>query len=273
MPHDDDDQSARPTRPALPLTVTIGTVAGAWRFPVKSLQGEAVDALDFDATGAVDDRTWGIVDQATGKVLTAKRWGALLEASARLEAGGDVVLTLPDGREHAAGAPGTDEALSAWLGREVRLSRPPEGGLPYELTMDPTDDESEVWDFATPPNSFVDLAAAHLLTDASLEAARRSYPDGDWDVRRFRPSLLIHATAPGFEEDAWVGHQVACGEVVFEPFMPTPRCAMPTRAQPGLARDTTISRSLTDHHANSLGVYAQVVRGGCVRIGDEVALA
>ena len=263
----DDNYSALPVR--------IGTVAGAWRFPVKSLQGEAVDALVFDATGAVDDRTWGIVDQATGKLLTAKRWGVLLEASARLEAGGDVVVTLPDGREHAAGDPGTDEALSAWLDRDVRLSRPPDGASPFELTMDPTDDESEVWEFATPPASFVDLAAAHLLTDASLADARRTYPEGEWDVRRFRPSLLIRAeaTAEGFEEDAWVGHEVACGDVVFEPFMPTPRCAMPTRAQPGLARDTAISRSLTDHHANSLGVYAQVVRGGCVRIGDKVALA
>ena len=266
--HDDvlDDARAR---------LKIGTVAGAWRFPVKSLQGEAVDALAFDASGALDDRTWGIVDRATGKVLTAKRWAALLEASARLEAGGDVVVTLPGGHEHTAGDVSTDEALSAWLGREVRLSRPPEGGLPYELTMDPTDDESAVWDFATPPASFVDLAAAHLLTDASLESARRRYPAGDWDVRRFRPTLLISATgaAAGFEEDAWVGREVTCGEVVFEPFMPTPRCAMPTRAQPGLARDKAISRTLTDHHANVLGVYAQVVRGGCVRIGDEVALA
>jgi uncharacterized protein YcbX len=255
--------------------VTVGTVAGAWRFPVKSLQGEAVDALTFGDSGALDDRMWGIVDAATGKVLSGKRWPALLEASARLEDSGTVMVTLPDGTELVAGDPGTDPALSAWLDRDVTLSRPTEAGLPYELTMDPTDDESEVWDFATPPGSFVDLAAAHLLTDASLEAARRTYPAGDWDVRRFRPTLLISAAdaAGGFEEDAWIGRQVACGEVVFEPFMPTPRCAMPTRAQPGLARDTAISRMLTDHHANNLGVYAQVVRGGCVRIGDEVALA
>jgi MOSC domain-containing protein len=271
VPHDDN----KPDRPLPARPVTVGTVAGAWHFPVKSLQGEAVDALVFDATGAVGDRTWGIVDQATGKVLTAKRWGVLLEASARLEAGGDVVVTLPDGREHAAGVPGTDEALSAWLDRDVRLSRPPEGGLPYELTMDPTDDESAVWDFATPPASFVDLAAAHLLTNASLEAGRRAYPAGDWDVRRFRPSLLIAAagTTSGYEEDSWISRNVACGEVVFEPFMPTPRCAMPTRSQPGLARDTAVSRTLTDHHDNNLGIYAQVVQGGCVRIGDDVALA
>ena len=155
----------------------------------------------------------------------------------------------------------------------MRLSRPLEGGLPFELTMDPTDDESEVWDFATPPNSFVDLAAAHLLTDASLEAARRSYPDGDWDVRRFRPSLLIHATAAGFEEDAVGGLPGRLRRGRVRAVHAHAPLRMPTRAQPGLARDTTISRSLTDHHANSLGVYAQVVRGGCVRIGDEVALA
>ena len=254
----------------------VGRVAGAWRYPVKSFQGEAVDGLTFTDAGAVDDRLWGVVDTATGKVLTAKRWGALLTAAARLEAGGRVVLTLPDGAEHEAGDPTTDAVLSAWLDREVTLSRAPEEPLPYELTMDPTDDDSEVWDFATPPGSFVDLAAAHLLTDASLAAARGLHPDGDWDVRRFRPSLLVEVgegAGDGFVEDAWVGGVVRCGGAAFSPFMPAPRCAMPTRAQPGLPRDTAVSRALADGHANNLGIYAQIHEAGRVQVGEPVTLA
>jgi hypothetical protein len=253
----------------------IGRVVGAWRFPVKSLQGEAVEALDFGPAGAAGDRAWAVLDGETGKVLTAKRWGALLGASARTEGGGAVVLTLPGGDEHTAGDPAADAALSAWLDREVRLGRPPDGSMPYELTMDPTDDDSEVWDFATPPGSFVDLAAAHLLTEASLAAGRALGPGSDWDVRRFRPSLLIALDADpgGFPEDAWVGREVRCGAVAFAPFMTTPRCAMPVRAQPGLARDTGVSRTLTDHHGNDLGVYAEVRTPGCVRVGEGVALA
>ncbi|HET6950143.1 MAG TPA: MOSC N-terminal beta barrel domain-containing protein, partial [Acidimicrobiales bacterium] len=275
--HDHDDGWRR-------HVTTVGRVGGAWRFPVKSLQGEAVEGLTFDAAGAVGDRVWGIVDRATGKVLTAKRRGALLTAAARLDGDGTVVLTLPGGAEHVAGDPGTDAALSAWLDRDVTLARPPAESTPYELTMDPTDDGSEVWDFATPAGSFVDLAAAHLLTDASLAAARALHPGGDWDVRRFRPSLLVEvgdievgdaegAGTAGFVEDAWVGGVVHCGGAGFAPFMPTPRCAMPTRAQPGLARDTEVSRTLTERHANNLGVYAQIHAPGSVRVGDPVTLA
>jgi uncharacterized protein YcbX len=259
----------------------IGTVAGAWRYPVKSLQGEDVDHLDFTESGAGGDRTWGIRDRASSKVLTAKRWDALLTASARRnDDDGAVVITLPGGDELVAGEPATDAALSDWLHRPVALVGPGDS-IAYELTMDPTDDDSPVWDFATPSGSLVDLAAVHLLTDASLAAAAALGPGSDWDVRRFRPTLLI-ALAPGgdglggvggFPEDAWVGRTVTCGEAAFAPFMPTPRCAMTIRAQPGLARDAAVSRALTTHHSNNLGVYAQVQAAGRVRVGEAVTLA
>ncbi len=253
----------------------IGNVAGAWRYPVKSLQGEAVDHLDFDAAGAAGDRVWGILDRATGKVLTGKRSGVLLIATARTGADGSVIITLPTGAELVAGEPGTDRALSAWLDRDVTLIGPEVDDVPYELTMDPTDDDSAPWDFATPPGSLVDLAPAHLLTDASLAAARALGPGSEWDVRRFRPSLLLALAEPGdgFPEDGWLGRTVRCGAVAFEPFMRTPRCALPTRAQPGLARDTALSRTLSTHHTNDLGVYATVREGGRVRAGEGVTLA
>lgn len=267
--------------------VHIGNVIELWRFPVKSLQGGRVDELALGPGGPEGDRQWGVVDAATGKVLTAKRWGALLEARARIEPGGAVVVTLPAGTDHTAGDAATDDALSAWLGRRVHLRRPADAPTAYELTMDPTDDGSETWDFATPPGSFVDLAAVHLLSDASLAAAAALAPGSDWDVRRFRPTMLLGVDergvggpgadergAPGFVEDAWVGTRLQVGDAAIEPFMRTPRCAMPTRAQPdGLARDTAVSRTLTDRHGNDLGVYASVVRSGRVRVGDAVVAA
>ena len=63
------------------------------------------------------------------------------------------------------------------------------------------------------------------------------------------------------------------GEAELDPFMRTPRCAMPTRAQPGgLDRDVAVSRTLTDHHGNDLGVYASVTVPGRVRVGDPIVL-
>jgi uncharacterized protein YcbX len=250
-------------------------VSGLWRYPVKSLQGAPVDRIDLGPTGVAGDRQWGIVDVATGKVLTAKRWPALLEASAALDTdGAGVTLTLPSGGAWRSGDPATDEALSAWLDHDVQLRHAEaDGGSPYELTMDPADDESEPWDFATPPGSFADLAAVHLLTTASLAAISDRHPDGQWDVHRFRPTALVDtASASGFVEDGWIGEQVLLGDAVVEVFMATPRCAMPGRAQPshGLARDLSIVRTVRDHHDNNLGVYGTVTVPGPVTVGDPV---
>jgi uncharacterized protein YcbX len=254
-----------------------GTVVSElWRYPVKSLQGAQVERIDLGASGVEGDRQWGIVDVASGKVLTAKRWPALLEASAKLDTGGrGVTVTLPDGSSLRSGDPATNEALSAWLDRDVRLT-PAEsaGGTPYELTMDPADDGSEPWDFATPPGSFVDLAAVHLLTTASLAAVREASPDGQWEVHPFRPTALVDtASASGFVEDEWIGAQVHLGDAVVDVFMATPRCAMPGRAQPshGLVRDLSVVRTVRDHHDNNLGVYAAVSVPGPVAVGDAVS--
>ena len=57
-------------------------------------------------------------------------------------------------------------------------------------------------------------------------------------------------------------------KVVAEPFMPTVRCALPTRAQPGLAKDPDIARTLRDGHDLNLGVYCNVSVAGRVRLGD-----
>jgi len=251
-------------------------VGGLWRYPVKSLQGAPVDRIELGLGGVEGDRQWGIVDVATGKVLTAKRWPALLEASAELDGDG-VVLTLPDGGTWGSGDAATDKALSAWLDHEVRLVHAePAASTPYELTMDPADDDSEPWDFATPPGSFVDLAAVHVLTTASLSAIGGEHPDAQWDVYRFRPTALVDTgDAVGFVEDGWVGAQVHLGGAVIEVFMPTPRCAMPSRAQPahGLVRDLSITTTVRDHHENNLGIYAAVAVAGPVEVGDPVGRA
>jgi len=251
-------------------------VGALWRYPVKSMQGTPVDRIELGTAGVEGDRQWGIVDVVSGKVLTAKRWPALLEASAALADDGDhVVITLPDGATLDSGD--ADRALSSWLGHQVHLSHAnPAEGTPYELTMDPTDDRSEPWDFATPAGSFVDLAAVHVLTTSSLSAIGELNPGGQWDVHRFRPTALVETgTAEGFVEDTWVGGQIHLGGAVIEVFMPTPRCAMPGRAQPahGLVRDLSVLATLRDHHENNLGIYAAVTVPGPVEVGDSVGRA
>ena len=240
-------------------------VTQLWRYPVKSMQGTPVDALTIGERGVDGDRMWGVVDPAAGKVLSAKRWPALLLASAAIGDDGAVTITLPDGATLAAGDPATDAAVSAWLDHEVRVQQPPSGdGLPFENQVDATDDGSDTYEWPGPAGGpFVDLAPVHLLTTASLGAAGT-------DVRRFRPNVLVEVDGDGFVEDDWVGTTVRVGEVVVSPFMRTGRCTMVTKPQPGLERDLGVAKALNAAHGLDLGVYCGVERPGVVRVGDPV---
>lgn len=246
----------------------VGTVAQVWRYPVKSFQGELVESLDLAPGGAIGDRTLAVVDPAAGKVLSAKRYAELLMASARLE-GESVVLTLPDGSEHAADDPNVNAALSVWLDRDVRLEAPPtEGVFPMEMYTGMSDEDTPLFDWPGPPGTWLDLADVHWLTTASLAAIAGEHADGQWDVRRFRPTALIETSAGGFAEEGWTSIEV--GGVATEVLMATPRCSMPSRAQPGLGRDKSIATTIRDANANNLGVYASIARSGTIRVGDPV---
>ena len=63
----------------------IGTVAGVWRYPVKSMQGEALAACPAGERGLAGDRGWAIVDVESQKIASAKHpklWLSLLECAA-----------------------------------------------------------------------------------------------------------------------------------------------------------------------------------------------
>ena len=248
---------------------TLGTVAQLWRYPVKSMQGEQVDHLDLAAGGAVGDRVLAIVDPAAKKVLSAKRYADLLMASARFD-GGDVVITLPDGSEHQATDPNVHEVLSTWLDLDVRLEPPPPNVVyPMEMYSGMSDESTPVFDWPGPPGTWLDLADAHWLTTASLASIAELAPEGQWDVRRFRPTALIETAAEGWPEEGWTS--IALGEVHSDVLMPTMRCSMPSRGQPGLDRDLAIGTTIRDRHDNNLGVYASVTLGGRVSLGDTVS--
>ncbi len=245
-------------------------IEALFRYPVKSMQGEQMSAAQFENGHVAGDRQWAVIDVESGFTLSAKRHGALLEARALTEEDGAVVITIPGAGNHAAGDPGTDAALSAWLGRRVTLRCRQADALSIELLVDALDDASEIIAFPVPEGHFADMADAHIITTSSLRAASALHPTGDWDIRRFRPTAVVKVEEEGFVEDAWVGSTVSAGEVRLEVFMPTIRCSLPPRSQPGLVRDTAVARVLTDHHNFCFGVYAACRHDGWMRVGDQV---
>lgn len=248
-----------------------------WRYPVKSFQGIRSSSLEVGPSGVAGDRAWGVVSADGELVLSAKRTAALLEASAD-----DDGLTLPDGTRLSYGASGIDEALSVWLGQPVALVRASEAGpVSYEMTFDPPNDDAVVVPIPTPEGSLTDLAPIHLLTRATLEGCARARPELAWDVRRFRPNIVVAIEADPFVEDSWAGRRLRVGEAVLRIDQPTVRCALPLRAQPAvdgapaLARQPALFhavRELNETTPGHLGVYASVVEEGTVRDGDPVEL-
>src|SRR4051794_35447329 len=212
-------------------------VAQVWRYPVKSMQGESLPALDVDVDRVRGDREWGIRDSATGIVLTARTARPLLHAAARLE-DDTVAITLPDGRELRDRDESVDLALSAYVGQPVHLAHAKDDEqAAFEAPVEFSDDTSPVARWQSRPGSFNDGHAVHVLTTASLRGAAALYGEGAWDVRRFRPNLLLDVDGDGFPEEAWTS--IAVGDVRLEVYKRTTRCAMTARAQPGLDEDLT----------------------------------
>ena len=245
------------------------------RYPVKSLQGEVVFFVVFEPDGLRGDRCWGIRDETTGKVLTARRAPQLLFAAAALAPDGAPVITLPTGVTcHGPGAE-SDAALSAWLAKPVRLVGSvgaPAGEAEY--FADATDDASEAIEWTMPADRFVDALPLLVLTTASLRAAAALHPGGDWSVRRFRPNLLVEVAGDGWIEDSWCARaELHIGAAELRPQQPCIRCTMVTRPQPDLDADPGVFRTLARHHRGHFGAWTAVAAGGSVSVDDDVGIA
>lgn len=252
---------------------TLGTIVELWRYPVKSFQGERMVSLELGERGVQGDREWALIERGTGRLMSAKRYRALFAAAAAT-IDGTVVVTLPDGSELAATDGDASDRLSRWLELDVELRHVDDHvQVGYEMTFDPPDDQAEMHVIPAPQGSFLDLAHLHLVSRATLAGVAAARTDLDWDVRRFRPNVVVELgpDAAPFTEDGWSGTTVAIGGAGVRVDQPTVRCAMPLRAQPGLDRQAELYQALEDLHANHLGVYCSVVAPGTVALEDGVA--
>lgn len=126
-----------------------------------------------------------------------------------------------------------------------------------------------------PAGTFFDLAVVHVLTTATIDRLRELYPQGRFEVRRFRPNIVVEPASgeKNFVENTWIGHTLAIGdEVRLSITGPCPRCVMTTLPQGDLPRDPRILRTAAQHNEVNVGVYAAVLRGGMIRRGDPVRL-
>lgn len=214
----------------------------------------------------------------------------------------EVIITVPGVGEISSDDPDVHATLSQFVGRDVRLTplAPADDTDQQRLTLrqsramgslatlrrefgfvrgEPLPDLSRLrlrdvavlGRYSTPPGSFTDLSPVHVLTTASLETLAAATPESTVDVRRFRPNVLLTGGVPGtLPEDGWAGGELRSDSLTLSVTMPTVRCVVPSRAQPGLEVDRGITRALTERAGRYLGVYADVRRAGTVAVGDVV---
>lgn len=268
------------------MTEDLGGVAAIWRFPVKSMMGESLNAAVVTDAGIAGDRAYAFADE-DGRIGTAKiprKWGALYSSRARYleEPGGSGVapaeVTLPDGQRMLTSDAGFDARMSEILGREVRLITEKPEGLTLEsppLGLVPESEDGPTMDFPV-VNGFFDLGALHLLTTATIERLKSLSPETRFEPRRFRPNIIVESPAgvEGFAENEWPGKILAIGdEVRIKVTMPTIRCVVTTLAQDDLPRDPMVLKTAAQHNSANVGVYAMVERGGMIRRGDRISIA
>jgi hypothetical protein len=253
------------------------------------MMGEELNAVEITERGLLGDRAYALVDPSTGKVASAKnprKWphlfdfrAAFLEPPRTAAKTPSVRISLPDGATITSEQSELNETLSRALGREVKFtSAVPETPTleEYWPDLEGLNHQDAVTDESIPPGAFFDGAAVHLLTTASIARLQEAYPKGRFEVRRFRPNIVVEP-APGeegFVENAWIGHTLAIGpEVRLSVSGPCPRCVMPTLAQGDLPEDSGILRTALEENEGRVGVYAKVVRGGTVRRGDRLSMS
>jgi uncharacterized protein YcbX len=271
----------------------LGIVEELWRYPVKSMLGEQLNETELTERGLLGDRAYALRDKSDGKIATAKnprKWPNLFDFSATLlgvPSAGEKLpaacITLPDGTTLDTRRTDASSMLSAALKRDVALERidlsspapSKETSEEYWLDMEGLEHRDTVTDFNLPEGTFFDTATVHILTKATLECLQELYPQGRFEVPRFRPNVVVRPTdgSKGFVENDWLGRIITFGERVrLKIDFNCARCVMTTLAQRDLPKDSGILRTAAQHNQVNVGVYASVLQGGKIRIGDSFRL-
>ena len=247
----------------------IGQVEAIFRYPVKSMRGEALDTASLGWHGLDGDRRLAFRrtnDRSEFPWLTAgklpelvrftpqRRAGDGPEGAAQNSASGDGPLPThvrtPDGRE----LPVFSEDLAAEVGRRH--------GAPVQVMQ-------------MKHGIFDDATVSVIASDTVREIARLAGLSPD--VRRFRPNILVRSLRPvPFQEDEWLGGVLTFGEGVDAPAvavtMRDVRCAM-LNLDPDSSKPTPeMMKAVVRANENNAGVYGTVTRIGRLAVGQSVFL-
>ena len=206
-------------------------VAELWRYPVKSMRGERLDAVDLRADGFEGDRLVHVVD-GVGQLVTGRTRPRLLDLSATLGPDGALVDAAPWRSPQAA------KAVEEAAGPGARLADAAADGLRFDDT------------------------ALLVATDGMAESF-------GIDRRRLRPNIVIGGV-DGMAERGWEGRRLRIGEAVIHADHLCKRCVMTTFDPDTVEQDPGVLQRINSELGGLAALNCSVQRPGRVAVGDAV---
>jgi uncharacterized protein YcbX len=229
----------------------VGRVAALWRYPVKSMAAESLEAVEVSWHGLAGDRRWAFV--RGGVERSGFPWMTIRERAemghyrpsfadpSRPDASRTVVRT-PSGDELEV----VDPALAAELGDGVRVIKQNRGVF--------------------------DAQPLSLITTQSVTALG-AMVGAELDAQRFRPNLLVEAAGDSpFREEEWVGSVLRIGGMRMRVDQRDERCVIVNIDPATTERNHAVLRTLAREREACVGVYGSTVEPGRVAVGDSVVL-
>jgi MOSC domain-containing protein len=240
------------------MLIEIGHVEAIFRYPVKSMAAERLDAATLGWHGLEGDRRLALrrIDDRSGfPWLTASTLPELL-------------LFTPHGRDGSAPkdlpthirTPNGDElpVFGDDLAAEVGRRR----GAPVQMMQ-------------LNQGIFDEAHLSVIAVETMQEIGRLS--GHDLDVRRFRPNVVVRLRQPvPFQENQWVGGVLSFGEADDAPAinvtMRDERCSM-VNLDPETARAAPeVLKAVVRANQNTAGIYGTVTRTGRLAVGQTILL-
>lgn len=257
----------------------IGKVSSLLRYPVKSMQGENLKQTIITEKGLLGDRSYALIDIKSKKIISAKnprKWPNIFKYSSSfleeptLNKIPNIEIKLPDKSVLSSSQNDINEILSKNFNSDIRLS----SNVPNDAKLEGLFDDS-ILDVIMPKGTFFDIGMIHLLTTSTISKLEELYKEGNFNINRFRPNIIIQLDSKekGFIENNWVGKKVYIGEeVILKIKQSTSRCVMTTLEQENLPKDINILKTIKKSNDGKVGIYADVINTGIIKIDDSILI-
>ena len=243
--------------------VEVGVVKELYRFPVKSMRGEALATAQVYWHGLDGDRRYAFVrsDNRSGfPWLTGRELPQMLQYTPYFTnfndiANSPVEVALPNGRSYPIDAPELNQELAEAYGKPVNLIKIGRGAF-----------DSQV----------VSVMSAATVT-ALGEQMERPLRGNVISPLRFRQNIIIETfDQQPFVEERWLDSSLIFGSqpdgLRLRLNRRIQRCVMINIDPETSEKEPTVLKNVAQTRENCAGVYASAEQPGMIRIGDVVKL-